>query len=91
MPNCFTLTAIGDCEPSSLNKIDTELWDKFNGGEPEGNDQWLWGWYDCIGLALACGKTLEDCVSLYKKGGDMHTIAEYLQENFTVNSWYQHK
>ena len=91
MPNCFTLTAIGNREPSTLNDIDVELWDKFNGGEPKGNNQYLWGWYDNIGLQLALGWSWSKIIKSYKKGSDLHMLAEYLSENFTQNAWYEVK
>ena len=89
MPNCFTLTLKGDKEPAELAKVDTDLWIKFNGEEPAGNDQWYCHWYDNIGLLLAMGKSFDECIEEYK--GNMRKIAIYLKENYTSNAWYQHK
>ena len=88
MPNCFKLTRMGEAEPTPLTKVDTELWVKFEGAEPEGNDRWYKGWYDCIGPALACGQDWEWCRKAYK---GLIPIINYLEANYSVDAWYECK
>lgn len=88
MPVCFQLTKKNAKEPSVLQHVDTELWRKFNGFEPEGNTKWFDNWYNTIGLLLACGadwKELEECSPEQKE------IIAYLKENYRVNNFRSSK
>ncbi len=90
MPNCFTLTKKDEAKPRPLKDIDTDLWDHFEGGEPDGNEQWYHHWYNFIGLLLAVGKTFQEVIKLCEDF-TMREIAVYLEENYTSNAWYERK
>jgi len=90
MPNCFALTRKGEKEIRNLTEIDTDLWVLFEGKEPEGNKKWFRNWYDYIGLSLACGKSLEECLEIYKES-NLEDIAEFLFTNYNSDAWYEHK
>ena len=88
MPNCFQLTPKGKEEPSVLAVVDTELWVKFEGAEPENNNSWYKGWYDCLGLAIACGQNWDWCRKHYK---ELIDIIDYLEANYSTNAWHESK
>jgi hypothetical protein len=90
MPNCFQLTRKGEEEPRTLSELDTDLWVLFEGSEPEGNTAWYRSWYDVIGLALACGKELNEVVEMLK-GSRLEDVAEFLCTNYNTKAWYEHK
>ena len=92
MPNCFQLTRKGKngqlaSEPSDLSKIDTEMWCRFEGEEPKGNEKWYKNWFNTIGLLYALGKTTEEVLE-EMRGSDLHTVALFLHANFEVRAWY---
>ena len=84
MPNCFTLTPKGEKAPAMFQDIDNKLREAFN--QPADDVHWLWGWYDVIGLALACGK---DWDWLREKLDDENLIAvvNWLEGRYDVDSW----
>jgi hypothetical protein len=103
MPQCYTLTRKGQNEPEFRTKIDEELCKLL--GLPVHPEYWVRDWDNVIGFALACGKTMdqvremllqyrekaikknnEDGANYYR---DLLKIQEYLDQNFTVNAWYQ--
>ena len=87
MPYCFQLTRTSDPKagPVDFCEIDQELCEHFD--VPCHPKDWLWGWYDCIGLELAIGHSWEDIEATdYSEG--MKEIAKYLEENFTVAHWH---
>lgn len=57
MPNCFTLTRIGETQPSTLARVDEELCRYF--GEPVDDSRYFASWVDCEGFALALGLSWE--------------------------------
>ena len=75
-----------DGEPQALVAIDKELWHHFEGGEPEGNEDWYAGWYNYIGLRLACGESFADIIEALDEGR-MRDVAEYLMETTEARSW----
>lgn len=85
MPNCFTLTKIGDKQPAILKDLDTELWIHFEGAEPENNDHWYRNWYNTVGFALALGKTIDECFELTDRPEEIAVI-QYLKDNYTTNA-----
>jgi hypothetical protein len=100
MPNCFTLTRKGENVPTAFVAIDAELCQHFK--VPVHETQWYNGWYDYIGLGLACGKPLAElalkCEKHVEEGGEhkdfwqrMLQIARWLDDNYTSDSWYQGK
>lgn len=89
MPSCFSLTPKGESEPRILQEVDDKMWVDF-GGVPD-PDKWFRNWYNWLGLALACGRTFEDIAETFSDmPGDIEVI-KYIEEHYTVNSWYQHK
>lgn len=94
MPNYFTLTKIGESEPTPLAKIDEELCKHL--GEPVDPVKYVHGWYDSIGLRLAIGDSLQDIMAYYterrKEKDDWYykaycEMTEYLMNNYEPNSW----
>ena len=84
MPNCFTLTPKGATAPAKLQDVDNKLREDFH--QPPSDTEWLWGWYDTIGLALACGKDWE---WLRQKLEDENLLAvvNWLEGRYEVDSW----
>ena len=92
MPNCFRLTRIGCEEPTNLIDVDTELWCHFEkDGEPDGNTKWYRYWHGTVGLELAMGRTWDQIKEALPKNTKMLPLVEYLENNFTVRAWYEHK
>lgn len=94
MPNYFTLTKIGESEPTALAKIDEELC-KFL-GEPVHEKDYVYRWFDTIGLRLACGDSLHDILAYYmmrrEETDDPYfnphcEIADYLLNHYEPKSW----
>ena len=101
MPNCFTLTRIGESKPTALQVIDNEMCKYF---DAHTDPQYFYkGWYDYIGLLLAIGwdwtkikhhlegellcATNPSAVGWF---GDMLDMALWLEANFIPNAWYQY-
>ena len=84
MPNCFTLIPKGTNTPAKFAEIDDKLRKAFN--QPEDAEKFLWGWYDTIGLALACGKdwdwVRENCGS-----EALRAVATWLEGRYDADSW----
>jgi len=85
MPNCFSLTRIGASEPINLVELDDELREEFN--EPEDAHSWLYGWYDYIGFAYACGHDNAKCREIFEGNDDLQKVIDYLEANFTCSAW----
>ncbi len=101
MPNCFQLVRKAKPEegPVRLVLIDEELCNHFKVDcDPV---KWFHGWYDFIGYGLAAGKSFAEirtiCTDLVSNkddaDGKMHwqrmvEIADYLNEHFTSDAWY---
>jgi hypothetical protein len=94
MPNCFTLTRKGETKPASLNGIDEELCQHL--GVPVHPTRYLAEWFNTIGFAYACGKTMDQVVTIYRDyynaGAEEEDrqrleIAEYLREHYTTDTW----
>jgi hypothetical protein len=87
MPNCFTLTrkshkAFG---PVPLALIDEELCAHL--GVEVDNKFWLHGWYNCIGMMLAIGKSFDECREIFKESSELQPIIDYLDTNFITDAW----
>lgn len=87
MPNCFSLTPIGEKERARFADIDDKMREHFQ--QPPSETEWLFHWYDIIGLHLACGRTFDEIIE--STTGDLRAAAEWLKERYTANSWYQHR
>lgn len=98
MPNCFSLTRKGDTSPATLESVDRALCQTF---ELEYSARaYVYGWYDDIGFALACGCSLDKYIdrawSYLTDEADaqyethermMLRFAAYLNEHYTVDAW----
>jgi len=89
MPNCFTLTKKGEDKPARFQVIDDEIREHF--GEPPDAEWWLWGWYDILGLALACGKTWNEIRTILEDASKLHKVVDYLEERYVSDCWFEHK
>lgn len=103
MPNCFSLTRKSDPDagPVAFVTIDEELC-KYLGVECHPTN-WYMGWYDHIGLALACGRSFAQIMDTVAKtavdndGLDDPSYKQYvklivwLDRNFTADVWYAPK
>jgi hypothetical protein len=79
-----------------LYEVDNEMREHFL--EPPDGDHWLYGWYNTIGLMLACGYSLEHIIKTCDENKKEHPesrayyetrrkIAEYLNERFVSHAW----
>lgn len=84
MPNCFTLIPKGETVPAKFAEIDDKLRKAFN--QPEDAEKFLWGWYDTIGLALACGKDW-DWIREKCESEDLRAVATWLEGRYDADSW----
>jgi hypothetical protein len=89
MPNCFTLTKKSEDKRAVFQTIDDEMRAHF--GEPPDAERWLWGWYDSIGLALACGKTWDEIRKLFEDSPELLKVVDYLEERYVSDCWFEHK
>ena len=89
MPNCFTLTKKGEDKPARFQVIDDEMREHF--GEPPNANKWLLGWYDCVGLALACGRTWDEIREVFGDSHEYLKIIDYLEERYVSDCWFEHK
>lgn len=98
MPNCFQLTKKGYPSPAILKVVDAELCQNLD--LPFLGHRWTCGWYNDLGLALACGKTLPEMIDIYQvkvvkrvRSSEhdvaMYRIACYLNEHYTTDAWVE--
>jgi hypothetical protein len=90
MPNCFQLTPKGATEPQALTEIDERIAREVFGEEPD-EVRYCRGWYDCIGLMLAIGKSFDDMRKPDENGltwsEDIMRIIDFLDKHYTSNAW----
>ncbi len=89
MPNCFTLTKINEEDPTGLSSIDNELRHEFN--EPDDNKNYLYSWFDTIGLGLACGNDWDKMKDVFKDDPDLLKVISYMETRYTYSAWYETK
>jgi hypothetical protein len=87
MPNCFSLTRIGEKEPEKFAKIDEEMCREF-GVEPD-PVKFYNSWFDVIGLGLACGWDWEKIKEINKDWPEILLIIDWLEKNYVYDSWYE--
>jgi hypothetical protein len=95
MPNCFSLTKIGETEPTVLQRIDEEICAFLN--EPVHPDYWCHGWYDSIGFMLAMGDSIDRIIDERIPAMQEHCkkeyidtltlIAMYIKEHYKSSAW----
>ena len=84
MSNCFTLTPKGGTAPARFAEIDDKLRAAFN--QPADDKNYLWFWYDTIGLALACGKDW-DWIRINLEDENLRAVANWLEGRYEVDRW----
>ncbi len=98
MPNCFELTRKADGGYELLHDVDNKMREAL--GHPADPYNWLHWWYDVLGLSFACGKSFMELRSRYAAdtcpttgwlSAEYVKIIDWLDANYTVTSWYQHK
>jgi hypothetical protein len=93
MPNCFSLTKKGETEPMRLVKVDEAICHEF--GWDVHPTQWAYGWYNCIGFAIATGKPLgsqelrDEIASMPYMPEALLVILDFLEREFTDNAWVE--
>ena len=101
MAICFQLFRKGEPEPTSLSKIDEELCKLLN--LPVDPVKYVASWYDTIGFRLALGKSFQEIredFGVIRDGEHVgwtsqddimldqwFQILDYLEENYSPNSW----
>lgn len=83
MPAYFTLTKKGETEPSRFIDIDEALCAHF--GITPDPVKYYRAWYDIEGLGLAMGMTWD---KMRKINPDRTDIIDWLEDNYTTDSWY---
>lgn len=90
MPNCFTLTKIGDSEPMPLAKVDELVCAHL--GAPVHPTKYCCWWFDAVGFLLAMGRSFDDIIASVDFADwseELQKITHYLKANFTANAWAQ--
>jgi hypothetical protein len=87
MPNCFQLLRAGVAVP--LHAVDEEMCRHFEA--PCDPDYFFEGWYGTIGFDLAKGDSFAVIRATYAAHPALVQVADWLEANFTVRSWYELK
>ena len=88
MPSCFQLTKKGEQAPARLQTVDDEMRVAF-GADPD-PDKWFEQWYNTIGLGLAMGHDWVKLREIFKETA-LVAVVDWLEANYTTDSWYEHK
>ena len=83
MPNCFSLTPIGEKVPASLQDVDNKMREAF-GAEPDPVN-WYENWYNIIGFYMATGKAPAE---IHEDEPELSAILTWIETKYTVNAWY---
>jgi hypothetical protein len=92
MPNCFSLQRKSAPDINvPFNQIDDEICAHM--GITPDPDKYYLGWYNIIGLALACGQSFPQIINSLREYDDklLLDVAEYLNDHFTSNAWVERK
>ncbi len=102
MPNCFALVDKKTNQRAVLQEVDRLMCENFK--QPCDEIRYLCGWYNSVGLRLACGQSFTEILTEYQdyveKANDpmekdyyesMIEIIKWLDINYTSESWYEHK
>ena len=91
MPNCFQLISKKTGEPENFSSIDEKLCAMFD--VPVDDNRYLCSWYDIVGLNLATGRDFDEQRKMHWIAEDesLMQIIDFLDENYTSNSWYEHR
>ena len=82
MPNCFTLTPIGQTQPAELVAIDEAMCAHFN-ATPDTNEYYR-GWVDLEGFALAMGRDWAWMRANFTRRGE---IIAWLEAHYTPDAF----
>ena len=85
MPNCFTLTRKGASAPSKFSDIDDEICAHL--GVPSHPTWYYAGWYNTIGLAIACGKDWNWLRAEVEPTSDLIKVVDYLEAHYVSDAW----
>lgn len=101
MPNCYQLFPVGEDQPAILQRVDDRLWREVGDCQPDPS-KWYKNWHNIIGLALACGKSLDEIRDILKEQLKMATgeaevddyvklieVTDFLKEHYTTTAFYQ--
>lgn len=88
MPNCFQLINKETGEAEKFSHIDDKIRETFE-VKPD-PAKYIFSWYDIIGFNLASGKTFQDQREMewISKDKELMQVIDFLDENYTSNSWY---
>lgn len=89
MPSCFSLTPKGSKEPEKLQVVDDRIRETF--GLPADAKAWAFGWYNTVGLLLACGKSWAEIQSTFEESDDIQKVICFLQTNYDADAWCERK
>lgn len=87
MPNCFQLIRKTTGEAETFVIIDEEICAHLN-VEPD-PIEFLAGWYDSIGIRAASGNDWAKIREDLKEYDTLSRIVDFLEEHYTISSWYQ--
>lgn len=89
MPACFSLTDKSTGKVVALAEVDNLMCAHFNEVPHEKN--WYMNWYNKFGVEPAVGHSWEKIKEGFNYRDDKKyiTIIEWLEANYTVNSWYE--
>ena len=82
MPNCFLLRNRATGEPDTLSDIDDKMREYFV--VPPNATEWYQGWYDSVGLMLACGQTFDQIRKICPLMG---AIVDWLDMHYVAEAW----
>ena len=88
MANYFTLTKKGADKPSAFCDIDDEICKELFNVEPD-KHEYIYHWYDIIGLKLACGKEW-DLIEQDLESEQLKKITRYLRDHYISDAWSQY-
>ena len=91
MPNCVQLIDKKTEEPAALAKVDDEIREIFNAPADEKN--WLFGWFNIIGLRLALGHSLKEIQAelLEQEDQELALVCQHLMDNYEPKAWREFK
>ncbi len=85
MANFFTLTKKGTDKPQNFQTIDDEMRVCFEIEADEIN--FLYSWYDNIGLLLACGMSWKEIRNTFHDAPELLLCCDYLETRYNTDSW----
>lgn len=84
----FSMTRNGETQPTKLVDVDVAICEML--GQTVDPVNWIRGWYDSIGLMLACGRDwpyIREAVKGYYFEDDLLLICDFLAANYSSDCW----